>query len=142
MDTVKNEHPYKKQYLEAPLRMHKYKLELLYKRIKLMPEGKTDYERNEVELEKIKTGAEIKALTGVIAEREAYYNNYFNNVFIKDIESLESEYGDIVTAARKRTEQPIKDVLAKLTFEQKGVSVNIEEKIHHFKSLKKLLNEK
>jgi hypothetical protein len=132
------EHPYKKEYLEAPLRMHKFKLECLHKRVALMPEGKTDYERNEVILEKIKTGAEIKALTGIIAEREAYYNNYFNNVFIKDIEDLENNFGEIITVAQKRTEPEIKVLVDKLLFAIKG-SVNIELKIHDFKMLKKLL---
>ncbi len=138
MEPVKNEHPYKKEYLEAPLRLHKLKLECLHKRMALMPEGKTDYERNEVVLEKIKTGAEIKALTGIIGEREAYYLQYFNNVFLPDIESMEEGYGELVMAARKRTEPEIKDVLAKLEFTPKG-SMNVELKIYHYKMLKKLM---
>lgn len=131
-------HPYKQEYLEAPLRLHKLKLECLQKRIALMPEGKTDYERNEVILEKIKTGAEIKSLSNVIAEREAYYINYWQNSFLPDINEMEENYSKIVDQASKREEQEIKDVLQKLQFQIVG-SVNVELKIHLFKQLKNLL---
>ena len=135
---LKEEHPYKKEYLEAPLRLHKMKLECLQKRIMLMPEGKTEFEKNEVILDKIKTGAEIKALSTVVAEREAYYINYFQNSFLPDLEDLESNFGEVVAAARKRTEPEIVDLLAKVEFIPTG-SINIEGKIFNFKLLKKLL---
>ena len=57
-------HPYLREYLEVPLQMHKLKLECLQKKLSLMPEGKTDYERNEVVLEKIKTqGTDLWRIT-------------------------------------------------------------------------------
>lgn len=135
-----NEHPYKKEYLEAPLRMHKMKLECLQKRIRLMPEGTTEYERNEVILEKMKTGAEIKALSNVIAEREAYYLNYWNKVFLPDIEDMEENLSEVLNKAKNSKDKEIQDLVSNLTFEVKG-NVNIELKIHQYKLLKKKLNE-
>ena len=137
---MKNEHPYKKEYLEAPLRMHKYKLELLHKHIRLMPEGKTDYERNQVELEKLKTGAEIKALTNVIAEREAYYLNYFNNVFVKDLDDMQENLVELLNKAKNNPDKDVQDLVNKLSFEVKG-PVNVELQMHLYKLLKKKLTE-
>ncbi len=131
-------HPYMQEFLEAPLRLHKLKFECLQKRISLMPEGKTEYEKNESTLLKITTGAELKALRNIIAEREAYYINYWQNEFLPSLEDLEENYSVIVEKASKRTEPEIQEVLAKLTFTVNG-SVNIDGKIHHFKLLKKLL---
>ena len=109
-------HPYMAEYLEKPLQLHKLKLECLQKRMTLMPEGKTDYERNEVMLEKIKTGGEIKALSNIVAEREAYYISYWQNSFLPDLEDLENNFASVCAEARKRPEQNIKDLLAKVEF--------------------------
>lgn len=135
----KEEHPYKKEYLERPLELAKLKLECLHKRMALLPEGKTDYEKNEAQLIKLSTSAEIKALTRNVAEREAYYLNYFNKVFLPDLEDLEENYGNVITEAKKRIEQNIIDLLAKVEFNGANGAVNIELKIHNFKLLKKLL---
>ncbi len=131
-------HPYMKEYMEAPLQLHKLKLECLHKRIALMPEGKTDYERNEVTLDKLKTFGEIKALTNIVAEREAYYIQYFNNEFLPAVEDMDKNYASVIATARKRTEQEIIDTLAKVEFQVTG-STNIEGKLLHFKMLKNLL---
>ena len=120
-----NDHPYKSEYMERPLQLAKLKLECLQKRIVLMPEGKTDYERNEATILKIETGAEIKAKIREVGQREAYYLNYFNNVFLKDLEDLEENYGSVVMTARKRSEQDIKDQLAKVEFNSANGQVNI-----------------
>jgi len=137
MDT-KLDHPYLREYIEVPLQMHKLKLECLQKRITLMPEGKTDYERNEVILEKIKTQGEIKALARAVAERESYAIKFFHEVFLKDIEDMEENYSVVVNKAKNRTEPEIKDALGRLTFNVVG-NTNVEAKILHFKLLKNLL---
>lgn len=139
MTMTTTDHPFKRDYLEGPLRLHKLHLECLQKRMVLMPAGVTEYEKNEVLLLKISTGAEIKAKQKNIAEREAYYLNYWNKEFLPAIEDLEANYGDIIAQASKRVEPEIKDLLAKLTFEETGGSVNIELKIYNFKLLKNLL---
>lgn len=135
-----NLHPYKQEYLEAPLRFHKLKLECLHKRIALMPAGETDYEKNEVILEKMKTTSEIKALSNIIAEREAYYLNYWNKVFVPDVEDMEENIGTVLTKAHHSKDEEVKALVAKLTFEVQG-NVNIENKIHLYKLLKKKLAE-
>lgn len=135
---VTQNHPYMAEYLEAPLRLHKYKLECLQKRITLMPEGKTDYEKNETVLEKFKTSSEIKALSSVIAEREAYYINYWNKCFLPDLEDLEENMASVCNEARKRPEPEIKEQLARVEFIPTG-SINIEGKIMHYKQLKNML---
>ena len=140
MEKDKLDHPYKREYLEAPIRMHKYKLECLHKRMELMPPGTNDYERNEVALEKMRTSTEIKALTNIIAERESYYLHYFNNVFLKDLEDMEENMSDIINKANNSKVSEIKDLCEKLKFNVKG-SVNIELKIHLYKLLKNKLNE-
>jgi hypothetical protein len=134
-------HPYMNEYLEKPLMLHKLKLECLQKRLALMPLGDTDYEKNEVVLEKIKTSGEIKALSQVIAEREAYYITYWNKQFLPDLEDLEENYGDVISKAREiaKTNNEVRDALAKAEFEVVG-SVNIEGKIHFYKLLKKLIS--
>lgn len=132
------DHPYKREYLEGPLRLHKLKLECLQKRMTLIPEGKTEYEKNEAILMKIATGGEIKSLASHVAEREAYLINYFQRSFLPDIEDMENNYGTVIEKASKRTEPEIKKVLSELTFETPG-SVNIELKIHNYRLLKKLL---
>lgn len=138
MTMTTTEHPFKRDYLEIPLRLQKIHLECLQKRMVLMPAGVTEYEKNEALLLKITTGAEIKAKQKNIAEREAYYLNYWNKEFLPAIEDLEANYGAVVAQASKREEPEIKDLLAKLTFEETG-SVNIELKIYNFKLLKNLL---
>ena len=138
MVTQKQDHPYMAEYLEAPLRMHKYKLECLQKRMTLMPEGKTDYEKNEVILEKIKTGGEIKALSNIIAEREGYYLNYWQKSFLPDIEDLENNMQSVLDQANKRSEPEIKDMAARLAFVPIG-NINIEGKIMMLKQLRNML---
>lgn len=131
------EHPYLREYMEKPLQLHKLKLECLQKRMTLMPEGKTDYEKNEIVLDKIKTGGEIKALSQLVAEREAYYLNYFQNQFLPDIEDMEKSYSEVITKARKiaETDQEVKDLLAKVEFVPVG-SANVELSLMQFKLLK------
>ncbi len=133
-------HPYKQEYLEAPIRIHKTKLECLQKRMALMPEGTTEYEKNEVMLEKIKTSGEIKALSNIIAEREGYYINFWQNKFLPEINEMEENFGDVIAKAQKSTDIAVKDLLAKTIFEVKG-SVNVELKVYLYQQLKNLLKE-
>lgn len=133
------DHPYKRQYLEVPLALQKLKLECLQKRMFLMPEGKTDYEKNERTLTRIATGAEIKAQSLSVGEKEAYLINYFNKVFIPDLEALEANLEKVVNSAQKRTEPEILEVMSKLTYEAASSNPNVELMIHSFKSLKNLL---
>ncbi len=130
---------YMQEFLEAPLRLHKFKLECIQKRMALIPEGKTDYEKNEAILTKINTSAEIKSLQNIIAEREAYYIQYWQKEFLPAIEDMEENYGKVVAEAIKRQEPEIKELLAKVTFQVVG-SVNVEGKLFEFKRLKNLLN--
>lgn len=129
---------YMQEFLEAPLRLHKLKLECLQKRMALMPEGKTDYEKNEAILAKIETGAQIKALLNVIAEREAYYIQYWQKEFLPTIEDMEENFSKVIAQASKREEPEIKELLAKVSFQVVG-SVNIEGKMFEYKRLKNLL---
>jgi hypothetical protein len=135
---VTQDHPYKQEYLEAPLRLHKFKLECLQKRIALMPEGKTEYEKNENTLLKLVTGGEVKALSNVIAEREGYYLQYWTQQFLPDIEDLENNMATVCAEAEKRNDPAIKDQLEKVKFIPNG-SINIEGKIVEFKLLRNLL---
>ncbi len=94
--------------------------------------------KNETVLEKLKTGSEIKALSSVIAEREAYYINYWNKCFLPDLEDLEENMASVCNEARKRTEPEIREQLARVEFIPTG-SINIEGKIMHYKQLKNML---
>ena len=131
-----------REYMEVPLQLHKLKLECLQKKIVLMPAGTTEYEKNEVILEKIKTGAEIKALHQIIAEREAYYINYWNKEFLPSIEDMENNLSHVINTARARAKDnpEIKEQLARVEFQPVG-SVNIEGKLMNYKILKNLLKQ-
>lgn len=136
-------HPYMKEYMEAPLMMHRFKLECLIKRSTLLEEGfsqKSEYEKNEIQIKKIETQGEIKVLSRMIAEREAYYIMYFNKQFLPSVADMEDNYGSVIEKARRlaKENEEIKELLGKVEFQAQG-SANIEGKLLHFKMLQNLI---
>ncbi len=126
------------EYLEAPLRLHNYKLECLQKRMALMPDGVTEYEKNEYILLKISTGGEIKALSNIIAERTGYLINYWNKSLLPDAEEMAANYDSLVIKAKKSDNSRVKELLNMLEFPTVG-NVNVEAKIFYYKQLKNMI---
>jgi hypothetical protein len=127
--------------LQDTLKVHKTLLECLEKRMTLIHidyATKNEYEKNEIEITKIKTKTEIDAVKGVIKKREEYFDSFMKQ-FVLDAEEMEKNYDSILD--RIKTNQNkitgAKDLLYAVNW--KAVEENIEVKINLFKRLKDLI---
>ena len=129
-------HPYL-EVLQETLAVHKKMLDCLEKRLVLVHIDyalKNEYEKNEIEIVKIKTQGEIDALKKVIKMREEYFINYMKNFSIQ-MEECEKEYEDILSKAKLNSKvSPILDTVNWL-----AVKENIEVKVKLYQRLKDLL---
>jgi hypothetical protein len=133
-------HPYLK-VLQDTLKAHKTLLECLEKRMTLIHidyATKNEYEKNEIEITKIKTKTEIDAVKGVIKKREEYFD-IFMKQFVLDAEDMEKNYDSILEKVKSNQNKitGAKDLLYAVNW--KAVEENIEVKIALYKRLKDLI---
>jgi len=128
-------HPYIKE-LQDTLKVHKKMLDCLEKRLVLIHTDyatKNEYEKNEIEITKIRTQGEIDALKKVIKAREDYFEKYMQN-FIVEVEEMESNFENTISKAKKIKEA--QDLLKLVDW--KVVEENIQAKIKLYQRLKNL----
>jgi hypothetical protein len=133
-------HPYAK-VLQDTLATHKKMLDCLEKRLTLIHIDyaiKNEYEKNEIEIVKIKTQGEIDSIKKIIKQREEYFVNYMKQ-FAIDIEECEKEYETILKKSKIKatTNTDMTDLLESVNW--KGVDENIEVKIKLYQRLKALV---
>jgi hypothetical protein len=129
-------HPYIKE-LQDTLKVHKKMLDSLEKRLVLIHMDyatKNEYEKNEIEITKIRTQGEIDALKKVIKAREDYFEKYMQN-FVVEVEEMENNYENIIAKAKKS-----KEAQGILNFvDWKVIEENIQAKIKLYQRLKNLI---
>jgi hypothetical protein len=129
-------HPYL-EVLQNTLAVHKKMLDCLEKRLVLVHIDyalKNEYEKNEIEIVKIKTQGEIDALKKVIKMREEYFINYMKN-FAIEMEECEKEYESTLSKAKLNSKvSPILDTVNWI-----AVKENIQIKVKLYQRLKDLL---
>jgi len=133
-------HPYL-QNLKNTLVTQKTMKECLEKRLFLIHldyVNKSEFEKNEIEITKIKTQGEIDVLKRVIDEKENYFIKYMKQ-FVVDIEEVDKEYENIINKAKKKATTNIDMTKLLGSVNWKAVEENIEIKIHLYKRLKDLL---
>ena len=133
-------HPYL-QNLKNTLVTQKTMKECLEKRLFLIHldyANKSEYEKNEIEITKIKTQGEIDVLKRVIDEKENYFIKYMKQ-FVVDVEEVEKEYINVLNKAKIKatTNTEMTNLLESVNW--KTVDENIEVKIHLYKRLKELV---
>ena len=126
-------HPYLK-VLQDTLKVHKTLLECLEKRMTLIHidyATKNEYEKNEIEITKIRTQGEIDAIKKVIKAREEYFEKYMQK-FIIDLEDCNNNYENVLTKAKKIsiTDEELKHFLSLVNW--KNVDENTEVKIKFY----------
>jgi hypothetical protein len=132
-------HPYLKN-LQSTLNLHKKLLECLEKRLVLIHTDyalKNEYEKNEIEITKIKTQSEIDSIKKVIHERESYFQKYMNK-FVADAEEVDKNYSKVLADLKKNKDKisGAKELLDAVNW--KAVEENIEVKIKLYERLKNL----
>lgn len=130
-------HPYIKT-LENTLIIHKRLLECLEKRLVLIHTDyalKNEYQKNEIEIEKIKTQAEIDSVKRIISERENYFQKYMAK-FVVDAEEVDKNYEKLLDKIKKDKKAGSKELLDSVNW--KAVEENIEVKIKLYERLKNL----
>ena len=135
------QHPYM-QYLEGQLVFHKKKLECLQKRLVLIDydkASKSEYQRNEDELVKIKTVMDIEAMRKLIGEKEGYFIKMFKS-FIADLEDMQNNANYIIGEAEKFKDEKIQVELNKYKFLVSTKNANPESVLNSYKKLKVLMN--
>ena len=128
-------HPYIKE-LQDTLKTHKKMLDCLEKRLVLIHidyATKNEYEKNEIEITKIRTQGEIDALKKVIKAREEYFEKYMQN-FVVEIEEAENNFESILAKAKKTQEG--KHLLNFVDW--KVIEENAQAKIKLYQRLKNL----
>jgi len=133
-------HPYL-QNLKNTLVTQKTMKECLEKRLFLIHldyVNKSEFEKNEIEITKIKTQGEIDVLKRVIDEKENYFIKYMKQ-FVIDIEEVDKEYENIINKAKKKATTNIDMTKLLGSVNWKAVEENIEIKIHLYKRIKDLL---
>ena len=133
-------HPYIKT-LQDTLATHKKLLDCLEKRLVLIHTKyteKNEYEKNEIEITKIKTVGEIDALKKVIKAREEYFEKYMKQ-FVIDVEEMEKNYETVLNKVKNNQDkiQGAKELLYAVNW--KNVEENIEVKIKLYQRLKGVL---
>ena len=130
-------HPYIKT-LEGTLLTHKRLLECLEKRLVLIHTDyalKNEYEKNEIEIDKINPQAEIESVKRIIAERENYFQKYMAK-FVVDAEEVDKNYEKLLEKIKKDKKAGSKELLDSVNW--KAVEENIEVKIKLYERLKNL----
>jgi hypothetical protein len=132
-------HPYLKN-LQSTLNFHKKLLECLEKRLVLIHTDyalKNEYEKNEIEITKIKTQSEIDSIKKVIHERESYFQKYMNK-FVADAEEVDKNYSKVLADLKKNKDKisGAKELLDAVNW--KAVEENLEVKIKLYERLKNL----
>jgi hypothetical protein len=133
-------HPYLEK-LKDTLVTQKRMKECLEKRLVLISTdwaNKNEYEKNEIEITKIKTQGEIDVLKRVIDEKENYFIKYMQG-FIVDMEEVEKEYQNILNKAKIKatTNTEMTNLLGSVNW--KAVEEFVDVKIHLYKRLKDML---
>jgi hypothetical protein len=135
-----SKHPYL-EHLETSLIFHKRKLECLQKRLILIDtdkSSKSEFQKNEDELLKIKTVIEIDSMQKVIGEREGYYINYCKT-FLSELEDMENNAEKVVRKAEAMIDsQEVQNELSKLKFSMAHESARPEGVLYLYKKLVKL----
>jgi hypothetical protein len=127
--------------LQDTLKVHKTLLECLEKRMTLIHidyATKNEYEKNEIQITKIKTKTEIDAVKGVIKKREEYFDSFMKQ-FVLDAEDMDKNYDSFLEKVKTNQNKitGAKDLLYAVNW--KTVEENIEVKINLFKRLKDLI---
>jgi len=133
-------HPYAEK-LQETLKTQKKMLECLEKRLVLMTESyatKTEFEKNEIEILRIKTEAEIDILKRVISEKENYFVRYMQQ-FVADLEDMEKNYERLlkICRAQQNANDGAKQLLNSVKWDV--LEKNIEVKVHFYKRMKDFL---
>ena len=130
-------HPYLNMLLSS-LDEQKRMVELLQKRIKLLPTPANEYEANEQEITKILTKHEIGSRVENIKRKQDYYNQYFTE-FKKDMVECNANFTMIIGKAEreKKHNAKLEKFLNSVNFAM--VEDNIEMKVDFYKRVKGLL---
>lgn len=123
----------------SDLRHH---IELLEKRLLFCRENfsqKSDYEKNEIELQEHETKSIIAAKRKDLRRRVEYFESYFE-VFTKDVEELEQNYDETLkkVTANKDKIKGVRDYLHAVKWDV--INTDLASKIDFYKYLKKFLN--
>ena len=127
--------------LQDTLSVHKKLLDCLEKRMVLIHTNyteKNEYEKNEIEITKIKTQGEIDSIKKVIQHREQYFKTFVLK-FVEDAEEMENNYNSVLWEVKMKQEQikGAKDLLYSINW--KNVEEHIEVKIKVYQRLRDLL---
>jgi hypothetical protein len=133
-------HPYLKQ-LKNTLVTQKTLKECLEKRLYLIHldyANKSEYEKNEIEITKIKTQGEIDVLKRVINEKENYFIKFMQG-FVKDLEEMDANYDTVLKKATDKSHKDIglNNILKSVNWAM--VNESLEVKVHLYKRLKDLI---
>lgn len=131
-------HPYM-QVLQSTLQNQKTLLECYEKRMSLISIGlatKNEFERNEIEITKIKTQGEIDICKRIIKEKEDYFIKFMNQ-FVIDLDECNKEFEATLKQARMSKDENIVKVLQSANFD--AINTNEEVRIHFYKRLKSML---
>ena len=133
-------HPYLKT-LKNTLVTQKTLKECLEKRLFLIHQdysNKTEYDKNDIEIIKIKTQGEIDVLRKVIFEKENYFLKFMEG-FVKDLEEIDSNYQNVLDKCKEKAlkDSNIDKILKSVNWEM--VNDNLEVKVHLYKRLKGLI---
>jgi hypothetical protein len=116
----------------------------LKKRIALIKTNfaeKSEYEKNEVDIQSYETLIKIDKLNRFIAEKESEYEDNLIRFYL-DLEELEKNYEDTLTLAKKEqsTNIDLKHILYHVNWKQ--IEDNIEDKISLYRSIREQLDKK
>lgn len=131
-------HPYM-SFLQSTLQTHKQLLECYEKRMSLISIGsasKNEYEKNEIQITRIKTQSEIDICKRVIKEKEDYFVKFMNQ-FVVDLDECEKNFDSLLQRAKFSSDAAIMNILHAANYN--AIHQNAEVKIHFYKRLKKLL---
>jgi hypothetical protein len=116
----------------------------LKKRIALIKTNfaeKSEYEKNEVDIQSYETLIKIDKLNRFIAEKESEYEDNLIRFYL-DLEELEKNYEDTLALAKKEqsTNIDLKHILYHVNWKQ--IEDNIEDKISLYRSIREQLDKK
>lgn len=127
--------------LQDTLSVHKKLLDCLEKRMVLIHTNytqKNEYEKNEIEITKIKTQGEIDSIKKVIQSRENYFKSFMAK-FFHDAEEMDKNYESVLSKVKARQDEikGAKDLLYSINW--KNVEEHIEVKLKIYQRLRDLL---
>lgn len=116
----------------------------LKKRIALIKTNfaeKSEYEKNEVDIQSYETLIKINKLNRFIAEKESEYEDDLIRFYL-DLEELDKNYEDTLALAKKEqsTNIDLKHILYHVNWKQ--IEDNIEDKISLYRSIREQLDKK